>query len=95
MTDIIKLMAVNLHRYEWNRWVRDGVPPEEQHWMGAARACLTALSEAGWCVVPKVPTVAMENAGVSAAGQQGYIAANEGETNAIWSAMVAAGRGEG
>ncbi len=101
MTDIIKLMAVNLHRYEWNRWVRDGVPPEEQHWMGAARACLTALSEAGWVVVPREATEKMKDAGAFGPTTMSY----GGDTNTfdyiseddaahLWSAMVAAGRGE-
>ncbi len=92
MDSLIEIMAraIFANDLSWHGMLEKN----RERFRNQARACLTALSEAGWCVVPKVPTVAMENAGVSAAGQQGYIAANEGETNAIWSAMVAAGRGE-
>ncbi len=65
-----------------------------------ARACLTALSEAGYVVVPREPTDAMLTAG---SNQMAYVACGP---RAVWNAMrrtaegiddsgpVAAGRGE-
>ncbi len=50
-----------------------------------ARACLTALSEAGWVVVKGEPDDQMMEAAVRAANN----------IRDMWSAMVAAGRGEG
>ena len=59
-----------------------------------ARACLTALSEAGYCVVPREATDAMEDAGHEKVISPAYVAGELCEAGLVWSAMVAAGRGE-
>lgn len=60
MSDIVEVMAKAIADYEGCGAAM--CSPPHCHCRNAARAALTALSEGGWVVVPKVPTEAMVRA---------------------------------
>lgn len=68
----------------------------QDHWLGLAQAALTAITTAGYAVVPVEPTEAMEEA----ARDVPYIAMGNGEylepdRADIYRAMISAAQGDG
>ncbi len=107
MDSLTELLAKAIHRSRQARGLSGEAPweyePSSIHalYRENARTCLTALSEAGWVVVPRVATEKMKDAGAFGPTTMSY----GGDTNTfdyiseddaahLWSAMVAAGRGE-
>jgi len=68
-TGLIEAMAREMYRKFWE--LNEDVPewdksPYQTMWRDQARAALSAISAAGWAVVPKQPTPEMDEAGYQA-----------------------------
>ncbi len=93
MTDITQILAEAISLSFREEGYIEGVsePQEWDEYVAAARACLTALSEAGWVVVPKEPTEEMME---KFYGCRHDLATEEDMKDCWRSAMVAAGQKE-